>query len=165
MSCSCYRGQFPVCTFNPSIVSGLWDCVCELQPEHQGHPLHGGDHGLQRLRVAGHPLLPPRPRGGLPGMISIPERYQDWMIYWEPIFLRSCDSAPRPPPPPSVSKLSLFLCLPLCLLRSIWLTWEGRDNGGGRGAESYDRKKAWASINCLILSGSGTLTYEYLLTT
>jgi hypothetical protein len=59
--------------------------------------------------------------------------------------MRLYDSAPRPLPPPlpPVSKLSLFLSLPVCRQSSL-LTEEG---GGGRGAESYDLKKAWATIN------------------
>ncbi len=54
----------------------------------------------------------------------------EW-FYWlieDQAFLRSHNSAPRPPPPPlSVSKLSLFLILPVCR-RSSLLT-----GGGGRG--------------------------------
>ncbi len=30
----------------------------------------------------------------------------------------------------------------------------GEGEGGGRGAESFDRKKAWLSMNHLILAGS-----------
>jgi hypothetical protein len=46
------------------------------------------------------------------------------MIYRGPSLSRSYDSAPRPPPLPSsspVSKLSLFLSLPLC--RHTHLAW------------------------------------------
>ncbi len=50
-------------------------------------------------------------------------------------------------PPSLVSKSSLFLSLPMCR-RSSLLTERG---GGVRGAKSYDRKKAWASINRSIL--------------
>jgi hypothetical protein len=56
-------------------------------------------------------------------------------------------------PPPSSgtgSKLPLFLSLPVCR-RSILLT--GEEGGGGRGAKSDDREKAWSSINHSILSG------------
>jgi hypothetical protein len=78
---------------------------------------------------------------------------EDVMINSGSTSLRSYDSVPRPPPPPppfSVGKLSLFLSLPL-RRRSSLLTgkWEG---GGGCVAESYDHKKAWASINRAILS-------------
>jgi len=50
-------------------------------------------------------------------------------------FSRSYDLAPRPPP--------LLLSQPL----------EREGEGGGRGVESYDRKKVWSSINHSILSG------------
>jgi hypothetical protein len=61
-------------------------------------------------------------------------------------FLQSYDSAPNPPPPPSPSvtqrkteKERQFA--------------DGREGGeGGRGAESYDRKEAWSSINRSIIS-------------
>ncbi len=54
-------------------------------------------------------------------------------------------------PPSTVSKLSLFLSLPVCR-RSSLLTGEG---GGGDegGAKSYDGEKAWSSVNPSILSG------------
>jgi hypothetical protein len=51
----------------------------------------------------------------------------------------------RPLPTSPVSKLSLFLSLTVCG-RSSLLTGEGK-GGGGHGAESYDHKKAGASIN------------------
>jgi hypothetical protein len=69
------------------------------------------------------------------------------MIYRKPSFLQSSDSAPCPPPSPlSVSKLSLFLSLPVCR-QSRLLTGEG-----GRGAQFFDREKAWPSINHSVLS-------------
>ncbi len=62
-------------------------------------------------------------------------------------------SSNPPPPPPPVSKLSLYLSLPLCR-RSSLLT-----GGGGRGAKSYDDgEKAWPSINHSILSMRGFFT-------
>ncbi len=72
--------------------------------------------------------------------------------YRGPSFFRSKDSTPRPPPyPPSPARnLPLFLSLPVCRMSTL-LTRGG--GGYGRGAESYDRKKAWASINYAILSG------------
>ncbi len=48
-------------------------------------------------------------------------------------FTQWYDSPPRPPNPPTPEK------------KSQLLTGEG--DRGGRGAESYDRKKAWSSIN------------------
>ncbi len=56
-----------------------------------------------------------------------------------------------PPPPPTASYLSFsdFLCV---AGRSNLLTEEGE--GGGRGAKSFDREKAWSSINLSILSGA-----------
>jgi hypothetical protein len=69
------------------------------------------------------------------------------MIYRGPSFLAVVRLHARPVPPSPVIKLSLFLSLPLCRRPSL-LTGEG-----GSGARSYDRKKAWASINRLILSG------------
>jgi hypothetical protein len=51
----------------------------------------------------------------------------------------------RPLPTLPVIKLSILLSLPVCRLSSL-LTGEGK-GGGGRGAESYHREKAWASIN------------------
>ncbi len=136
MSCSCYRGQFSVCTFNTFIVSGLWDCVCELQPEYQGHTLHGGNHGLQRLRVARHPLLPPRPRGGLPGVVPTREDSGlNDLLRTNLSWARMIRLYARPLPPP-LGKLSLFLSLPVCLFRSIY-----RGGGGGWG-----RGRAWSQF-------------------
>jgi hypothetical protein len=57
------------------------------------------------------------------------------------------------PAPSPVSKSSLFLSLPVCRRSSLLR------GGGGRGAESYDRKKAWASINCSNLSWYGTRAF------
>ncbi len=66
--------------------------------------------------------------------------------------LRSYDLAPRPPPPPShVSKLSLFVSLPV-YCRSSLLT--GGGGGGVRGNQLYDGERAWAFINHSILSGT-----------
>ncbi len=64
-------------------------------------------------------------------------------------FLRSYDSAPRPPSP--IGKLSLFLSVPVCR-RSSLLTGEEVGREVGRGAKSCDRKKAWPSVNHWILS-------------
>jgi len=68
----------------------------------------------------------------------------EWFIERQD-FLRSYDSAPRPPPPPTLSQSSCESPVQLTAGRS----W----GGGGRRAESYDRKKVWPSINCSILSG------------
>ncbi len=51
--------------------------------------------------------------------------------------------------PSLVSKLSLFLSLPVC--RQVEIADWGR-GGGGRGAQFYDREKAWPSINHSMLS-------------
>ncbi len=60
------------------------------------------------------------------------------------------NSPPPPPlPPPLVSKLSLFLSLPV--RRRFRLT-DGRGGGGMKGAQSYDGEKAWSSIIHEILS-------------
>jgi hypothetical protein len=60
----------------------------------------------------------------------------------------SNDFAPRPPHPPSlVSKLSLFLRLPVFRRSSL-----RKGEGGGGGAKSYDGEKVWASINHSVLS-------------
>ncbi len=61
-------------------------------------------------------------------------------------------SAPCPPPssPFPFSKLSLFLSLPVC---PVEYTDGSGGRRGGRGAKSYDRKKACPSINHSILSG------------
>jgi hypothetical protein len=63
----------------------------------------------------------------------------------------SYDLAPLPPPPPSpVSKLYLFLSLPM----SRWSSLHHRqDGGGGGGAKSYDGKKVWSYINHSVHSG------------
>ncbi len=70
-----------------------------------------------------------------------------WRIYRGLHFLTSVwfgsmpDHSPTPPPSP-VSKLSLFHSLPVCRRFSLL-----PGKGGGHGAESFDHKKAWASIN------------------
>ncbi len=67
-------------------------------------------------------------------------------------FLRSYDSDPHLPPfPPlpaaSCLSFSVFLCV-----AGRELT-DGREGGGdGRGAKSYDREKAWPSLNHSIIS-------------
>jgi hypothetical protein len=68
------------------------------------------------------------------------------MIYRGPSFLRSYDSAPRPPLPlyPRAATHRKMK------KRDMLLTGEGE--GGGCGAESYDDRKAWTSINNSILS-------------
>ncbi len=53
-----------------------------------------------------------------------------------------------PPPTPSP-----VIRLPLFLSRRSSLRTVGGGWGGGRGAEFYDRRKAWSSINHSILSG------------
>jgi hypothetical protein len=69
-----------------------------------------------------------------------------WMIYG-PGFLAVLWFGSSPIPSPSlVSNLSFFLTIPVCRRSSI-LT--GKVVGG---AESYDREKAWPSINHSILS-------------
>jgi hypothetical protein len=55
---------------------------------------------------------------------------------------------------PPVSKLSLFLSLPACRrssLSSLLAYWGGEGEGGGVRTKSYDREKAWSSINRSIL--------------
>ncbi len=64
-------------------------------------------------------------------------------------FLRLYDSAPRPPPSP-ISKLSLFLSQSFCMSPVELTLWGG--GGGGHGAKSNDREKAWSSINHSMLS-------------
>ncbi len=66
--------------------------------------------------------------------------------------MRSYDLSPRPPPPLSrqpVVSLSQSSCV-----TPIELT-DGRGGRGGRGAKSYDREKAWPSINQYSLGGGG----------
>ncbi len=73
--------------------------------------------------------------------------------------MRPYDKAPRPPHSPSpVSKLPLFLSLPVCR-RSSFLRGGG-GGGCGLGAESYDRKKAGPSINRPIISGDYSMIYR-----
>jgi len=64
-------------------------------------------------------------------------------------FLPSYEMAPPPTFSPTVSKLSLFLSLPVCRCSSLLTGEEGR---GGRGAKSYVDEKALSSINHSILS-------------
>ncbi len=69
----------------------------------------------------------------------------DWFIEVQ-TFLRSYYSAPHSPPSPlsPVSKLSLFLCLPVCRRSSLYLRELGGGGGGGggeRSIESYGPRK------------------------
>ncbi len=68
-------------------------------------------------------------------------------------FSQSYDLAPPSPslPPYPVSRLNRRRHTGRLRKRDNLLTGEGRE-GGGRGAESYHRKKAWYSINHSILS-------------
>ncbi len=68
-----------------------------------------------------------------------------WMIHW-PGLLAIVWIGFSPFPLFPVSQLSLFLDLPVCSQSNL-LT-----GGGGRGAKSYDREKAWSSTNHSILS-------------
>ncbi len=61
------------------------------------------------------------------------------MIFEGPGFLAVIRFGPTLTPPPFVSKLPLFLSIPVCRLL-ILLTGVGV--GGGRGAESYDASLA-----------------------
>ncbi len=67
------------------------------------------------------------------------------MIYRGP---GSYNSANRPPLAPH--HLPSATCLSFSVFLSSLLTGEG--GGGGRGAKSYDREKAWPSINHSVLS-------------
>ncbi len=81
--------------------------------------------------------------------VSAPESIK-WFIE-DQASLRSQDSAPRPPPsPPSPVSRCLSFSSFLCHVSPVDLT-DGR-GGSGRGAKSYDREKAWTSINHSILS-------------
>ncbi len=68
--------------------------------------------------------------------------------------LRSYDSAPRPRPPPT--PLSPRKARPLATHRKTEKERQDaaarRGEGGGSGADSYDRQKRWPSINHSILS-------------
>jgi hypothetical protein len=81
--------------------------------------------------------------GPLRKCIYRPKEY--WMIYRGPGFLvvKSFGSSPTCSPYYPVSKVSIFLSLPVCRRSSI-VTWDG--GGGGGGAKSCDRQKAWSSI-------------------
>ncbi len=68
------------------------------------------------------------------------------------VFSRSYDLDPRPPPPPfPVSKLGRRHKRRLSEKERQLADNRGRGRGG-RGAESYERKKAWSFINRSILS-------------
>ncbi len=94
-------------------------------------------------------LSPPQTRRVSCAPLASPLRYgrEYWMIQRGPGFLLGFSPTPFPSSP--VSKLSLFLGLPMCRRPSL-LTEEG----GGRGAKSYDREKAWLTINHSILFAS-----------
>jgi hypothetical protein len=98
------------------------------------------------------PAAPPgnlRPAFGLSSVCSGSiERFLEGQA-----FSRSYDSAPRPPPLSPDSKLDTGAHSKTEKERQL-LMGEGGGRGG-RGAESYDRKKAWPSINHSILSESG----------
>ncbi len=84
----------------------------------------------------------------------VPE-HTEWFIE-DQAFLRSFDSAPRPPLPPSLigqhySASCLFFILPMCRRPSLL---RERGVGGRCGDKSYDREKAWPSIKHSILSGA-----------
>jgi hypothetical protein len=66
--------------------------------------------------------------------------------------LGSYDSAPRPPLPPRPREQIVSLSQSACVSSPVDLT-DGRvgSEGSGRGAKSYDTKKAFPSINHSIL--------------
>ncbi len=84
-----------------------------------------------------------------------------WMNFWGPGFLAVILFCFWPIflPPFPVRKLSLFLSLPVCHRWS--LLSEEAGGGGEGGAKSYDREKAWSSINHPILSGKN-VRYSFL---
>ncbi len=81
-----------------------------------------------------------------------------WMIYREDqAFSPSYDLALPPPPAPVLLPLAscLFFSIFLCVAGRAYT--DGRGRRGGRGAESYDRNKAWVlykSFNTLWSTGS-----------
>ncbi len=85
------------------------------------------------------------------------EEQRGWMIYRGPSFLSFLlvvlnSHTPPPPTSPLYRQQIVSLSQSSCV-SPIQLT-DGKGGGGGRrGAEPYDRKKAWSSINCSILSG------------
>ncbi len=97
----------------------------------------------------------PRRRPWPPGSRRSPEDDEEsivWVIEGQ-AFSQSYNLAPRPlplsPPLPSVSSTSDSQ-----ESQCAQCSQEREGEGGGRGAESYDRKKDWSPINHSILSGS-----------
>ncbi len=78
------------------------------------------------------------------GGTSVVREY--WMIYRGPGLLALVWFGSTPTHfPPLLSATCLSFSVFLCVgSRAYWGRWGG---GGGHGAESYDRKKAWTSIN------------------
>ncbi len=68
-------------------------------------------------------------------------------------FLQSNDSGPRPPPSRPLSRQQITSLSQSSCLSPVELILTGE---GGRGAKSYDRERAWPSINHSILFGAGS---------
>ncbi len=75
-------------------------------------------------------------------IFTIPKSIE-WFIE-DQAFSMSYDLA-RPPPPSLISRLSLFLSLPVCRSVKHNRYWRERGVWGGGGAKSYDAQKAWSS--------------------
>ncbi len=69
----------------------------------------------------------------------------------EQAFLKSNDSGPRPLPSRPLSRHQVASLSQSSCVSPVELT----DGRVGRGAKSYERERAWSSINHSILSGTG----------
>ncbi len=101
------------------------------------------------VRLHAHPL-PPHPsfKDVFVGMERGRYGWVEWFIECQALGRMIRLHAHPLPPSPSVSKLPIFLSLPVCRRSRV-------GGEGGLGSNSYDREKAWPSVNHSILSVRG----------
>ncbi len=75
-------------------------------------------------------------------------------------FLRSEESAPRPPPSSHSRPQHILLSQSSCVLPVELADGRGNEKGG-RGAKSYDHEIAWPFINHSILSDADLLITKF----
>ncbi len=77
-------------------------------------------------------------------------------------FLRSYDSAPRPPPSPFSHQQVVSLSQSSCVTgQAYWRGGGGGGWGGGLRSKPYDSEKVWPSINHSILSANKSVKVSY----
>ncbi len=128
---------------NPSISMSFYeDNPSIYMPFYEDNPSISMCPFMRTILITTVLTITPAPSASLCRILTCVQRVLD-DLWWSRLFCcRMFRLLALTLPLSSVSNLSLFLSLPMCR-RSSLVTGGER----GRGAKSYDRKKAWPSIN------------------